>query len=68
MIIIGVANSLVHRLLVESESAINILYWDAYQMIGLRRAALTSMTSLLYGFIRDSVVPEGTIKLAITLG
>ena len=26
------------------------------------------MTSPLYGFIGDSVIPEGTIKLAITLG
>ena len=26
------------------------------------------MTSPLYGFIRDSAIPKGTIKLAITLG
>ena len=26
------------------------------------------MTSPIYGFTRDSVNPEGTIKLAVTLG
>ena len=36
VIVAEVANSLVHRLLVDSRSAVNILYWHAYQMIGLR--------------------------------
>ena len=30
-----VANNLVHRLLVDSGNVVNILYWDAYQKIGL---------------------------------
>ena len=68
VITVEVANSLVHRLLVDSRSAINILYWDAYQKIGLRRSDLTPTTSPLYGFTGDSVIPEGTIKLAVTLG
>ena len=29
---------------------------------------MTLMTSPLYGFTRDSVIPKGTIKLAVTLG
>ena len=68
VIIFEVANSLVHQLLVDNESAINILYWDAYQKTGLKRADLTSMTCPLYRFTRDSLIPEGTIKLAVTLG
>ena len=63
-----VANSLVHRLLVDSRSAVNVIYWDAYQKIGLRRADLTPMTSSSFGFPGVSVIPKGTIKLAITLG
>ena len=63
-----VANSLIHRLLVDNGSAVNILYWDAYQMISLRRADLTLMISPLYRSIGDSVIPEGIIKLAVTLG
>ena len=64
---VEVANSLIHRLLVDSECAVNILYWDAYQKTGLRRADLTLMTSPLYGFTEDSVISDGTIKLAVTL-
>ena len=30
-----IANSLVHRILVDNGSAVNILCWDAYQKIGL---------------------------------
>ena len=63
-----VANSLVHRLPMDNGSAINILYWGAYHKTGLRQTDLTPRTSPLYGFTGDSVIPEGIIKLAITLG
>ena len=36
VIIAKVADSLIHQLLVDSGSAINILYWGAYQKTGLR--------------------------------
>ena len=52
----------------DSGSAVNILYWDAYQKTGLTRADLSLMTSPLYGFSGDHVIPEGTIDLEITLG
>ena len=55
-------------MLLDSGSAVNILYWNAYQKIGLKWADLHPMTAPLYGFTGDSVIPEGTIKLAITLG
>ena len=68
VIIIEIANSLVHRLLGDSGSAVNILCWGAYQETSLRRLDLTPMTSPFYGFTGDSVIPEGTIKLVVTLG
>ena len=68
VIIVEVANSLVHRLLVNNGSAVNILYWDTNQKTGLRRTDLTPTTFRLYGFTRDNMIPEGTIKLAVTLG
>ena len=61
VIIAEIANSLVHQLLLDSGSTINILYWDAYQKTDLRQADLTPMTSPLYGFIGDNVIPKGTI-------
>ena len=44
-----IANSLVHQLLVDSKSTVNILYWDAYQKIGLRRSDLTPTPLLFMG-------------------
>ena len=63
-----IANSLVYQVLIHSGSVVNILYWNAYQKIGLKRDDLRLMTSPLYGLTRESVIPEGTIKLAVTLG
>ena len=51
----------------DSGSVVNILYWGAYQKIRLKRADLCLTTSPLYRFTRESVIPEGTIKLAVTL-
>ena len=56
VITIEAVNSLVHQLLVDSESTVNILYWDTYQKASLRRADLTPTTSPLNGFTRDSVI------------
>ena len=62
------ANSLIHRVLIDSGRAINILYWNVYQKIGLKREDLCLTTSPLYGFTGESMIPEGLIKLAVTLG
>ena len=62
-----VANSLIHKILVDNRSVVNVFYWDAYQKTGLTRVDLSLMTSPLYRFIGDHVVSEGTIKLAITI-
>ena len=45
-----------------------LLIISGYKKIGLRREELTLSTSPLYGFIGESVIPEGTIKLVVTLG
>ena len=63
-----IANSLIHWVLIDSGSTINILYWGAYLKIGLKQADLHPMTLPLYGFIGESVILEGTIKLVVTLG
>ena len=63
-----IGNNLIHRILVDNRNAINILYWHAYQKTGLARADLSPTTSPIYGFTRGHVIPEGTIKLAVTLG
>ena len=63
-----VANSNVHRLMVDDGSAVNILYLNAYKRIGLTEGDLDPNSSPLYGFTRDHVVPKGEAKLTIIVG
>ena len=44
-----IANSLTHQVLVDSGSATNVLYWNAYQKIGLKWTDLRPTTSPLTG-------------------
>ena len=55
-----------HRVVVDSGSTFNILYWNAYQKIGLKQVDLRLMTLPLYEFTEDSVIPEETINLVVT--
>ena len=63
-----IANSDIHRLMVDDGNVVDILYLDAYKRIGLDDNALSPATSPLYGFTRDHVMPKGTTKLAVTMG
>ena len=63
-----VANSNMHRMLIDNESAMDIIYLDAYKRMGLTERKLSPTTSPLYGFTRDHVIPKGTLKLAVTVG
>ena len=54
-------------MLIENGRATNILFGHAYLKTGLTRADISPTTSPLYGFIGDHVIPEGVIKLIITL-
>ena len=63
-----IANNLIHQVLIDNGSAVNILYWSAYQKIELKQANLRQTTSPLYGFIGENVIPEETIELVVTLG
>ena len=58
VITIKIANNIVHRMLVDNGSDVNILFWNAYQKIGLTRSNLSPTTSPLYGFTRDHVIPK----------
>ena len=62
VIIARIANSNVHRLMVDDGSAKDILYLNAY-----KRIDLNPTTSPLYGFTGDHVIPKGTAKLTVTV-
>ena len=55
-------------MLVDNGSAVNILYWDTYKRMGLRKNNLSPMTSPLYKFTRNLVIPRCTIKLVVMMG
>ena len=62
-----VANSNVHRMLVDDGSAIDIIYLDAYKRMGLTESELSPTTPPLYEFIGDHVILRGIVKLAVTV-
>ena len=45
-------------MLVDNGSAENILYWDAYLKMRLRKVDLSPITSPLYKFKGDPVIPK----------
>ncbi|XP_065039397.1 uncharacterized protein LOC135673925 [Musa acuminata AAA Group] len=62
------ANTQIRRIMVDTGSSANILYFDAFQKLGLARENLSPMCSALTGFTGDSISPLGAITLPLTLG
>ncbi|XP_065039398.1 uncharacterized protein LOC135673926 [Musa acuminata AAA Group] len=54
--------------MVDTGSSADILYFDAFQKLGLARENLSPMCSALTGFTGDSISPLGAITLPLTLG
>ncbi|XP_064999835.1 uncharacterized protein LOC135633826 [Musa acuminata AAA Group] len=63
-----VANAQVRRIMVDTGSSADILYFGALQKLGLARENLSPMCSALTGFTGDSISPLGAITLPLTLG
>ena len=58
----------VHRMLVDNGSSTDILYYPAFQQIGINRARLTPANAPLVGFGGMKVLPLGAITLSVTVG
>nr|XP_018674671.1 PREDICTED: uncharacterized protein LOC108951437 [Musa acuminata subsp. malaccensis] len=63
-----IANAQVRRIMVDTGSSTDILYFDAFQKLGLARENMKPMCSALTGFTGDSILPLGAITLPLTLG
>ena len=68
VITIRVANNILHRLLADDGSTIDIIYLDAYKRMRLIESELNPSISPLYGFTGDRMILKGTVKLAVIVG
>ncbi|XP_065007888.1 uncharacterized protein LOC135638614 [Musa acuminata AAA Group] len=68
VISIQIANAQVKRVMVDTGSSVDVLYFDAFNRLGLTQGDLTPAASTHIGFTGDSISPLGTIVLPITIG
>nr|XP_009405170.1 PREDICTED: uncharacterized protein LOC103988354 [Musa acuminata subsp. malaccensis] len=68
VIMARIANAQVRRIMIDTGSSTDVLYFDAFQKLGLAKVALEPICSVLTGFTDDSISPLGVVTLPLTLG
>ena len=63
-----VANTTVHRVLIDNGSSADIIFASAFNKMGIRRENLEPVNTHLRGFSGEKVLPLGSIQLVLTLG
>ncbi|RRT33290.1 hypothetical protein B296_00057243 [Ensete ventricosum] len=62
------ANAYFKRVMIDTGSSPDILYFDVFQRLGLTDLDLAPLTSILTGFTGDSVSPLGATMIPVTFG
>ena len=57
-----------HRVLIDNGSSADILYYPAFQQMGISKERLVPMNAPLVGFGRTRVLPLGAVTLFIMVG
>ena len=63
-----VANTTVHRALIDNGSSADIIFASTFDKMGVGREKLEPVNTHLRGFSREKVLPLGSIQLVLTLG
>ena len=61
------ANNNLHKILVDNRSSVDILYYQAFQRMGLKNSDLRPSPNPIYYFTRD-IVPVGVITFLLMVG
>ncbi|XP_057791001.1 uncharacterized protein LOC131008120 [Salvia miltiorrhiza] len=67
VIMADIAGCIVHRVFVDSGSAVNILYWECLQNMGID-VHIEPTNAPLFGFGGEMVMPLGYVELPLNLG
>jgi hypothetical protein len=68
VVIMTVANHTIHRILVDNGSSADILYWPAFQQMGIDRDRIKPFGFSLMGFGGEQVQLIGIILLPVITG
>ena len=63
-----VANKTVHKVLIDNESSIDIIFASTFEKMGIEREKLEAVSAHLLGFFGEKVLPLGSVQLVLTLG